>query len=124
MFAVVRSRRLRRKDLDPDCTVVSVTQAGGHRGSKCILGTTKTGERRSVTIPPHIRQDVKDHLAIYVEDDPDALLFKPARGGCHLNDRVFNKDVFQRPRRTLAARTCQRMIFAGSQAQRMLRWQR
>ena len=49
-----------------------------------------------MTIPPHIRQDVKDHLALHVSSEPDALLFKPAMGGCHLNDRVFNKDVFQK----------------------------
>jgi integrase len=48
-----------------------------------------------VTIPPHIRDEIKAHLAQYVSADPEALLFKPARGGCHLNDRVFNKDVFK-----------------------------
>ena len=25
----------------------------------------------------------------YVGEDSDALLFPPARGGCHLNDKVF-----------------------------------
>jgi hypothetical protein len=25
----------------------------------------------------------------------DSLLFTPAPGGCHINDRVFNKDVFK-----------------------------
>ena len=45
---------------------------------------------------PHIRQDIKDHLVHFVEPDLNALLFKPARDGCHLNDRVFNKDVFKR----------------------------
>lgn len=48
-----------------------------------------------MTIPPHIRDDVKAHLSRFVGSDPDAPLFKPARGGCHLNDRVFNKDVFK-----------------------------
>lgn len=108
---------LRRKDITADCTVVSITRAVGHRGGECILGTTKTGERRSVTIPPHIRQDVKDHLALYVGKDSDALLFTPSRGGCHLNDRVFNKDVFQKTakavgREDLSAHDLRR--FAGS----------
>ena len=87
---------LRRKDLDADCTVVSITRAVGHRDGTCILGPTKTKERRKVDIPPHIQADVKEHLAQYVGKDSEALLFEPSRGGCHLNDRVFNKDVFQK----------------------------
>lgn len=108
---------LRRKDITADCTVVSITRAVGHRGGECILGPTKTGERRNVTIPPHIRQDIKDHLASYVGKDSEALLFTPSRGGCHLNDRVFNKDVFQKTakavgREDLSAHDLRR--FAGS----------
>ncbi|OBG06589.1 tyrosine-type recombinase/integrase [Mycolicibacter sinensis] len=108
---------LRRKDFDAGCTVVSITRAVGHRNGECILGPTKTGERRKVEIPPHIQQDVKDHLAEYVSSNPDDLLFKPSRGGCHLNDRVFNKDVFQKAakdvgREDLSAHDLRR--FAGS----------
>lgn len=33
---------------------------------------------------------------MYVDKSANALLFEPARCGCHLNDRVFNKDVFQK----------------------------
>ena len=56
----------------------------------------------TVSIPPHIREDVKTHLQRYVSSDPDALLFAPARGGCHLNDRVFNKDVFKKAAKDVA----------------------
>ena len=31
----------------------------------------------------------------------DSLLFIPARGGCHVNDRVFNKDVFKPAAKTI-----------------------
>jgi integrase len=89
---------LRRKDFNRDCTTVTVSRAVTHRrgddGKWCRIGLTKTGEDRTNTIPPHIREDVKAHLARHVGPGPDALLFKPAMGGCHLNDRVFNKDVF------------------------------
>jgi integrase len=69
-----------------------------------------------VTIPPHIRDDMKSHLAQYVSASPDALLFVPVRGGCHLNDRVFN-DTFKRAakdvgREDLSAHDLRR--FAGS----------
>jgi integrase len=92
---------LRRKDFDADCTVVAISRSVTHRlaedGSRCRVKIgTKNDEQRTVTIPPHIREDVKTHLNRYVGKSPDALLFEPARGGCHLNDRVFNKDVFQK----------------------------
>jgi integrase len=76
--------------------VVSIRRAVGHRGGECILGPTKTGETRNVDIPPHIQDVVTEHLSQYVSSDPESLLFEPSRGGCHLNDRVFNKDVFQK----------------------------
>ena len=68
----------------------------------CADGKTRDGAEKALlakhpeTIPPHIREDVKAHLAQFVSDNPDALLFAPARGGCHLNDRVFNKDMFKK----------------------------
>ncbi|KWX19890.1 hypothetical protein AFM11_33465 [Mycolicibacterium wolinskyi] len=108
---------LRRKDFDADCTVVSITRGVTHRGGKCLLGPTKTKETRDVDIPPHIQQDIIDHLNRFVGTSPDALLFEPARGGCHLNDRVFNKDIFQKAAKTvgredLSAHDLRR--FAGS----------
>jgi integrase len=110
---------LRRKDFDRDCTVVTISRAVTHRRSKdgrCRIDTTKTGEQRTVTVPPHIREDIKSHLAQYVSADPEALLFVPARGGCHVNDRVFN-DTFKNAakdvgREDLSAHDLRR--FAGS----------
>ena len=40
-------------------------------------------------------EDIKAHLANFVDTAGDSLLFTPARGGCHVNDRVFAKDVFK-----------------------------
>lgn len=113
---------LRRKDISAKCDVVSITRAVGLRSGECILGPTKTGETRDVDIPPHIQADIKDHLALYVSSDPEDLLFKPARGGCHLNDRVFNKDVFQKAakdvgREDLSAHDLHR--FAGTTSARV-----
>ncbi|CPS21045.1 phage integrase family protein [Mycobacteroides abscessus] len=84
----------------------------------CRIDSTKGNEdERAVTIAPHARDDVKDRLARFVGSDPVALLFKPAHGGCHLNDRVFNKDVFKKAaasvgREDLSAHDLRR--FAGS----------
>lgn len=115
---------LRREDFDRACATVSITRAFGHRtdpddpdADRCRIGQTKTKETREVDIPPHIQQDVKDHLALFVATDPESLLFVPPRGGCHLDDRVCNKDVFQKAakdvgRSDLAAHDLRR--FAGT----------
>ena len=71
----------------------------------------------TVVVPPHIRDDVQAHLNEHVSSSPEALLFVPARGGCHLNDRVFNQDVFRKAakdvgRGDLSAHDLRR--FAGS----------
>ena len=44
-----------------------------------------------MVVPPHIRADIKHHLDTFVTKEPDAQLFPPARGGCHLNDKVFKE---------------------------------
>lgn len=36
-------------------------------------------------------QILVDHLKTYVDKPPGSLLFAPARGGCHLNDRVLRE---------------------------------
>jgi integrase len=96
---------LRRKDVDVDCETVSVSGDVTHRasadGSRCRIDTPKDNKAARVVIPPHIRSDIKAHLDQHVAKDPDALLFTPARGGCHVNDRVFAKDVFKPALKTL-----------------------
>ena len=79
---------LRRKDIDMDAGVVRARRAVTHRKG-CHIGPLKQGKPHTVVIPPHIRADVKHHLDVHVAKGEDALLFPPARGGCHLNDRVF-----------------------------------
>jgi integrase len=44
-----------------------------------------------VVVPPHIRADIKHHLKVNVAKPAESLLFPPARGGCHLNDKVFRE---------------------------------
>ena len=77
---------------------VRVTHRLGPNAPALIVAVSapqRTARSASAAIPPHIREDIKSHLAQHVPSNPDALLFVPVRGGCHVNDRVFNKDVFQ-----------------------------
>jgi integrase len=85
---------LRRKDISRDRSVITIERGVVHRDGQCIIDTPKSGEGRAVVVPPHIREDVKHHLTAYVAKSPDALLFPPARGGCHLRDRVFRDSYF------------------------------
>jgi integrase len=85
---------LRREDVSKECSVVTIERGVVHRDGKCIISTPKTGEGRKVIVPPHIRDDIKHHLENHVEKSPGALLFPPARGGCHLRDKVFRDSYF------------------------------
>ena len=79
---------LRRKDIGPDCSIITVSRGVTHRNG-CRIDSPKSGKGRTVVVPPHIRADLADHLEVHVTKDGDALLFPPARNGCHLNDRVM-----------------------------------
>jgi len=87
---------LRRKDFeygkDSDHPhSVHIARAVTHRNdgeTRCRVDTPKSGKGRTVVIPPHIRADISAHLDEFVESSADALLFVPARGGCHVSDRV------------------------------------
>jgi len=86
---------LRRGDFNADCSVVTISRAVTHHSGRCFVDVPKDGKHRTVVIPPHIRSEIVAHLAKYVDNGPDSLLFKPARGGCYVNDCVFSKDVFK-----------------------------
>jgi integrase len=81
---------LQRRDISKGCDVIVVSRGATHRKG-CRIDTPKSGKGRAVVVPPHIREDLKHHLKTYVAKDADALLFPPARSGCHLNDRVFRE---------------------------------
>jgi integrase len=83
---------LRRRDIDTARDVITVSRSATHRNGTCKIDTPKTHKPRAVVVPPHIRDDLHEHLARYVANDPEALVF-PAVHSCHLNDRVF-RDYF------------------------------
>jgi integrase len=95
---------LRRKDIHyikgdergPD--MIAVTRAVVHRrgedGQRCRIDTPKSGRTRRVVIPPHIRPAIDEHLKRSVDPDPEALLFVPARGGCHVDGRVVRAALY------------------------------
>jgi len=55
------------------------------------FGPTKTYQRRTVVLPGFLRDRLAEHLAHYVEADPEALVFTEARGG-PLRRKAFSAD--------------------------------
>jgi integrase len=84
---------LRRKDIDDNCEILYVARAVTRRDRAYHVDTPKSGKGRAVVIPPHVRDDLRKHLATNVAKDQEALLFPAARGG-HMNDRVFSREYF------------------------------
>jgi len=72
---------LRRKDIGKGAAVVMVSRAASHRGKGCRVDMPKSGKARAVVVPPHIREDLKEHLARYVDKEPDPLVFPALRYG-------------------------------------------
>jgi integrase len=81
---------LRRTDINADCSIISVARGVIHRKG-CVVDSPKSGVIRQVVVPPHVREDIKAHLANHVATDGDALLFPAPRGGVcnHLTDKTF-----------------------------------
>ncbi len=88
---------LRRKDIvideKTDSIIVNVSRAVTKTtGEGFIVGKTKSAAgMRSIVLPPHVNGYVIDHLAAYVPQGPDALLFPAADGQRHLAASTFDK---------------------------------
>jgi integrase len=111
---------LRRKDVGAGAVTLSVCRGVTHRDG-CHIASPKSGRGRVVVVPPHIRADLTGHLDTFVAADAEALLFPPARGGCHLAGRSFRNpfntalDTIGRP----GVRIHDLRHFAGTQTARV-----
>ncbi|MDT7737982.1 MAG: hypothetical protein QOK09_1351 [Mycobacterium sp.] len=112
---------LRRRDFNPACDTITVGRAFTHRNGECDIDTPKSGKGREVIVPPHVVQDVRDHLALYVAQSPDAQLF-PAKTSCHYSDRLFREafaEALKAVGITKVVRIHDLRHFAGTQAARV-----
>jgi integrase len=112
---------LRRRDFNPACDEITVGRAFTHRAGQCSIDTPKSGKGREVIVPPHIVQDVRDHLALYVADSRNAQLF-PAKTSCHYSDRLFRKafaEALKAVGITKVVRIHDLRHFSGTQAARV-----
>jgi integrase len=92
---------LRRRDIGRRCETITVRATLVERQTgEIVIGPPKTAAgRRTVTIPAAIRRDVRAHLANFVGDDLDALVFTGITGA------VLRRSNFQRVSNWTAAVT-------------------
>ena len=112
---------LRRRDVNADCSVLTIGRGATHRNRECHIDMPKSGKGRKVVVPPHIRDDLAEHLDEFVVSSPNAQLFPAVLGGCHLNDRVF-RDYFVEAQEAIGVegvRIHDLRHFAGTQAARV-----
>lgn len=73
---------LRRGDIDPNAGVVHVRRGVAFLPNSKIVGRPKTrAGLRKVTIPPHLKPRLAEHLREFVEPGKNALLFPAPNGG-------------------------------------------
>ncbi|MEH0938428.1 tyrosine-type recombinase/integrase [Micromonospora psammae] len=73
---------LQRQDIDADAGVIRVRQTFTEvRGVGLILGPPKSrAGLRAVSVPVAIRPTLREHLAAFVDDNPEALVFTTPSG--------------------------------------------
>lgn len=82
---------LRRRDLDLARGRLTVDRAVSWLEGGPVVGSPKSrAGMRAVAIPPHILDLLEHHLAEYVGEGPNALLFTALDGRSHLQPSVFH----------------------------------
>lgn len=66
---------LRRRNLNADCSILTVAFAATYREGKIAIERPKAGSTGDVVIPDHIRSTIATHLDHHVGPRPDSLLF-------------------------------------------------
>lgn len=86
---------LTRAQVAPDCSAITIDRAVTYRAGRFEVGPPKTVEsNRVVTVPPHVRGELRRHLDTHVESSRDALLFADPVSGGHLVEHRYRTPFF------------------------------
>ncbi|MFF0496442.1 tyrosine-type recombinase/integrase [Nocardia aobensis] len=85
---------LRRRNLNHDCSILTVAFAATYRNRKIVIDRPKAGSTGQVVIPNHLRGAVRLHLERHVAPASDSLLFPDPETGGSMREwfyrRIFN----------------------------------
>ncbi|WP_157978619.1 MULTISPECIES: tyrosine-type recombinase/integrase [Nocardia] len=86
---------LRRRNLNADCSVMTVAFAATYRNGEIVIDRPKAGSDGDVVLPDHIRPAIRRHLERHVAPAADSLLFPDPATGETMREwvyrRIFNK---------------------------------
>nr|WP_280140866.1 site-specific integrase [Nocardia vulneris] len=82
---------LRRRNLNADCSLLTVALAATYREGKIVIDRPKSGSSGDVVIPDHIRAAIRQHLRAYVGPDPDSLLFPDPNTGKTMREWIYRR---------------------------------
>ncbi|MFD5179307.1 tyrosine-type recombinase/integrase [Nocardia sp. NPDC058379] len=82
---------LRRRNLDTDCTTLTITNAATYRNGHTVIDRPKHGSTGEVPIPHHIRTTIRTHLDKHVDPQPDSLLFPDPDTGHTMREWVYRR---------------------------------
>lgn len=86
---------LTRADIGKDCATITIDKAVTYRKREYVCGPTKTREsHRSVTVPPHLRPVITEHLARHTGRARAALLFPDPKTGSFYAEGRFRVPFF------------------------------
>ncbi|MCF8611849.1 site-specific integrase [Gordonia sp. HY285] len=72
---------LRRCDIASDGSTITVRQAVTFVDREAVVGSPKNDRQRTVTVPPHIRELITEHVRVHASPGRQGLLFARRPGG-------------------------------------------
>ncbi|MFE1591401.1 tyrosine recombinase XerC [Nocardia sp. NPDC058705] len=86
---------LRRRNLNADCSILTVAFAATYRKGKVVIDRPKDGSTGDVWLPDHIRSTVRQHLDMHVGQEPDSLLFPDPETGETMREWIYRRKFTQ-----------------------------
>ncbi|WP_216892203.1 tyrosine-type recombinase/integrase [Nocardia alni] len=82
---------LRRRNLNAECSILSVAFAATYRDGEILIDRPKAGSSGEVVIPDHIRSTLRTHLEKHVGPKPESLLFPDPDTGKTMREWIYRK---------------------------------
>ncbi|WP_194825037.1 tyrosine recombinase XerC [Nocardia sp. XZ_19_231] len=82
---------LRRRNLNADCSILTVAFAATYRKGEIVIDRPKDGSTGDVWLPDHIRSTIGTHLDNHVGPEPESLLFPDPDTGDTMREWIYRR---------------------------------